>query len=89
MPIKQKSQEITKYLLSLFFFLPLLVHSQNQPGIPKPSGPVDLNDTSDLVIYIIIPAIILILFLVFRKRIFKIKEEKQERLQKDREEKGN
>lgn len=89
MPVLQKTQEIAKYLLSLFFFLPLLVYSQNQPGIPKPSGPVNLNDTSDLVIYIIIPVIILILFLVFRKRIFKIKEEKQERIQKDREEKGN
>ncbi len=89
MPINHKTQVITKCLLSLFFFLPLLVYSQNQPGIPKPSGPVDLSDNWDLVIYIVIPAIILILFLVFRKRIFKIKEEKQERIQKDREEKGN
>lgn len=85
MPDIQKTQEIAKYLLSLFFFLPLLAYSQNQPGIPKPSGPIDLNDTSDLVIYIIIPGIILIVFLVFRKRIFKIKEEKQE----GREEKGD
>lgn len=87
MLVNHKTQVISKCLLSLFFFLPLLAFAQNQPGIPKSSGPVDLNDTSDLVIYIIIPAIILILFLVFRKRIFKIKEEKQERIQKDREEK--
>lgn len=52
--------------------------AQKSPGIPMPSGPIDLSKTSNLVIFIIIPAIILIVWLIYRKRIKKIKEEKRE-----------
>ncbi len=76
-----------QFLLFTLNFFPLLAYSQNQPGLPKPTGPVDLSDTSDLIIFVIIPAVILILFLIFRKRIIKIKREKQERLRDNNEEK--
>lgn len=73
-------------IFMLLCCFPTLAFAQNQPGLPKPTGPVDLSDTTDLVIYILIPVIILIGFLIFRKRIIKIKKEKRERLRKEMEE---
>lgn len=73
-------------IFGLTYLFPLFTFAQNQPGIPKPSGPVDLSEDSDLVIYIVIPVIILILFLIFRKRINRVKEEKRERFRKKMEE---
>ncbi|SDC55563.1 hypothetical protein SAMN04488104_1001219 [Algoriphagus faecimaris] len=82
-----KSIKLASLIFGTIFFLPLLSFSQKQPGIPGPSEPLNLSDKSDLVIFIIIPVIILILFLIFRKRIFRIKEEKRERMRKEMEEK--
>lgn len=53
-----------------------------------PRGPVDLSETSNLVIFIIIPAIIIIAFLIFRKRIKRIKKEKNERARINNQEKN-
>jgi len=68
-----------KYFLFVLLFFPILSYSQKQPGIPMPRGPVDLSETSNLVIFIIIPAIIIIAFLIFRKRIKRIKRIKKEK----------
>ena len=76
-------------LLSIFSILmsviPSVAKAQKSPGIPMPSGPVDLSETSNLVIFIIIPALILIAFLIFRKRIKRIKKEKREKLKDENE----
>ncbi|SMD41597.1 hypothetical protein SAMN00777080_0122 [Aquiflexum balticum DSM 16537] len=53
-----------------------------------PRGPVDLSETNNLVIFIIIPAVIIIAFLIFRKRIKRIKKEKNERIKESIEEKN-
>ncbi len=75
-----------KYFFVVLLFFPILSYSQKQPGIPMPRGPVDLSETSNLVIFIIIPAIIIIAFLIFRKRIKRIKKEKNERIKEINEE---
>jgi phosphotransferase system glucose/maltose/N-acetylglucosamine-specific IIC component len=77
-----------KYFLVVLLFFPILSYSQKQPGIPMPRGPVDLSETSNLVIFIIIPAIIIIAFFIFRKRIKRIKKEKNERIKEIIEEKN-
>ncbi|WP_084118469.1 hypothetical protein [Aquiflexum balticum] len=77
-----------KYFLVVLLFLPFLSYSQKQPGIPMPRGPVDLSETNNLVIFIIIPAVIIIAFLIFRKRIKRIKKEKNERIKESIEEKN-
>ena len=64
--------------LLAFFLVPAFSFAQNQPNIPKPRGPIDFSQTSNIVIFVIIPAIIIIAFLIFRKRIWKVKQEKKE-----------
>ncbi|MFC3417380.1 hypothetical protein [Algoriphagus hitonicola] len=86
MPLILKTIERITLIFGLSYFLPLLSYAQNQPGLPKPTGPVDLSEDSNLVIYVIIPVIIIILFLIFRKKIIRVKEEKRERFRKKMEE---
>ncbi|WP_439489621.1 hypothetical protein [Algoriphagus sp.] len=75
---------ITLTLSSLFTFLlmPLSVYSQKQPGIPRPTGPIDFSQTSNQIIFVLIPAIIIIAYLIFRGKIKKVKQEKKDRLKK-------
>lgn len=84
---REKIIDRIRPVFMLIWLFPIVASAQNQPGLPKPSGPVDPSETTELVIYILIPAIILIGFLIFRKRIIKIKKEKRERLRKKMEEK--
>ena len=72
-----------KYFFVVLLFFPILSYSQKQPGIPMPRDPVDLSETSKLVIFIIIPAIIIIAFLIFRKKIKRIKAAKKEQMKKN------
>lgn len=71
---------LKKILLIPLFLITIIlpVWSQNQPDIPKPRGPVDLSDTSNLILFIIIPAIIIVAYLFFRKKINRIKKEQRE-----------
>lgn len=62
------------------------IAAQQQRNIPRPSEPLDLSSTSNLLIFIVIPLIILILYFVFRKRIQKVR---QEWIEKQKEEKEN
>ena len=72
-----KNTSLSKFLLAIILMIPGKSYAQYQEGIPKPSGPVDLSETSNQIIFIAIPLVILILYLIFRKRIKKIKEEKR------------
>jgi ABC-type multidrug transport system fused ATPase/permease subunit len=66
------------------FILDIPAIAQRQQNIPKPSDPLDLSDTSTLVIFILIPLVILISYFIFRKR---IQRRRQERFEKRKEEK--
>jgi glucan phosphoethanolaminetransferase (alkaline phosphatase superfamily) len=81
-----------KLIIPLSTFITLLfsvaTFAQNQPDIPQPRGPIDFSELNNIIIFIVIPAIIIIAFLIFRKRIFKVKEEQQERL-KDKNQSEN
>ncbi|MDN3690681.1 hypothetical protein [Cyclobacterium jeungdonense] len=59
----------------LSFIAGLQSYAQMQPGIPKPRGPVDLSDTSNLVIFIILPILVIIGYFFWRKAMKKRKEE--------------
>ncbi len=72
----------SSFLLA-FLLIPSISYSQIPKGIPKPTGPVDLSETSNVIIYVVIPAVIIIAFLIFRKRIFKVKREKRERMKNE------
>ena len=61
---------LTLCLLSIF---PNGLMAQIQEGLPKPTDQIDLSDTSDLVIFIILPILVLILYLFWRKSIKKRK----------------
>jgi LPXTG-motif cell wall-anchored protein len=45
-----------------------MIFVQIPQDIPNQSTPIDLTSTTDLVLYIILPAIMIILFLILRKR---------------------
>lgn len=88
--MKNRLRQFLKSTLPLFLLvmIPFLSFGQKRPDLPKPQGPIDLSDPTNILLYIIIPAIILIAFFVFRKRIFKVKEEQKERL-KEKNQEGN
>lgn len=70
-----------KYLLKNTFFTAILfmaslvyAFGQKQQGIPQPRGPIDLNDTSNIVIFIVLPIIVIILYFVWKRATKKRKE---------------
>ncbi|WP_153231800.1 hypothetical protein [Algoriphagus machipongonensis] len=71
------NKKISAFLLSMIFLIPGISFAQYQEGIPKPSGPIDFSETSNQIIFIAIPLVILILYLIFRRRIKKIREERR------------
>jgi hypothetical protein len=71
---------VSNLLIVICLLLPSMSYAQYQENIPKPSGPVDLSKTSNVVIFIVIPVIILVLYLIFRRRIGKVKKEKYDRM---------
>ena len=71
-------------ILFAILLIPGISYSQIPENTPQPTGPVDLSSTSDVVIFIVIPVVILIIYLIFRKRIGKVRKEKSERIIKDK-----
>jgi hypothetical protein len=63
--------KLMKPFLSLLILIgaTLTAMAQNQPNIPKPRGPLDMTETSNIVIFLVIPIIIVGFYFVFRKRI--------------------
>lgn len=76
------------YFLLAFLFIPFLSYSQKQQDIPRPRGPIDLSETSNIIIYLVIPAIIIIAFLIFRRRMKGNEEEKKEGIKKRNDERN-
>lgn len=56
-------------------FLTEQTYGQKNPDIPRPRGPVDLSDTANLVMFIILPALVIIGFFFWRNAAKKRKEE--------------
>lgn len=75
--MKQLLNFLKPHLLTSFilFLAGSQAYAQVQPGIPKPRGPVDLSDTSNLVIFIILPILVIIGYFFWRKAMKKRKEE--------------
>jgi hypothetical protein len=63
-------------LLIGFLLIPQVLYSQIPRDLPRPTGPIDFSETSNMIIFAIIPAIIIIVYLIFRKKIKKVKQEK-------------
>nr|MBI1229345.1 adenylosuccinate synthetase [Cytophagales bacterium] len=40
--------------------------AQKQPGIPRPRGPVDLSETANLIMFIILPALVIVGYFFWR-----------------------
>lgn len=57
------------FSLLLVFVSTMAAMAQNNPNIPKPRGPLDMTETSNIVIFLVIPIIIVGFYFVFRKRI--------------------
>lgn len=70
---------IQTILVLLFLVSSFPAMAQKQPGIPQPRGPVDLSDTSNLVIFIILPLLVLIGYFFWRKAVKKRKEDEDNR----------
>lgn len=53
-------------IIPVSIFLPLL---QIPTEVPKPqnNSPIDLNNTADIIIYIVLPIVVLFLFVIVRR----------------------
>jgi hypothetical protein len=75
---KHKKNSIKIIVLTILSFgLSLKLYAQTQPDIPKPRGPVDLSDTTNAVIFIVIPILIFIFYLIWRREMKKRKEREE------------
>lgn len=74
---------IGKELKLLVSFIALIwmaigqVFAQMQPDIPQPRGPVDLSETANLIIFIILPALVVIGYLFWRRAMKRRRDEGQ------------
>ncbi|RAR46856.1 hypothetical protein [Flavobacterium lacus] len=58
-----------KKIIGLFLvFVSGLIFAQKPSGIPSDTGKVDLSETSDVVLYIVIPAVVVILYFIWKKQ---------------------
>ena len=62
-----KNQKMKTVLVFLLFFLN--IHSQIPREVPHPKNntPIDIHKTEDVIIYIVLPIIIVILYILGRK----------------------
>ncbi|WP_199856440.1 hypothetical protein [Lunatibacter salilacus] len=59
----------------VIFLGAFLSYGQKQPGIPRPRGPVDLSETANVVMFIILPALVVIGYFFWRSAMKKRREE--------------
>jgi hypothetical protein len=58
-----------KKCIGLFILLTsVLLYAQKPSEIPGYTGKIELSKTSDLIIYVVIPVVIIILYFVWRKQ---------------------
>jgi uncharacterized membrane protein len=75
---KHKKKSIKIFVLAILSFgFSMKLYAQNQPDIPKPRGPVDLSDPTNVVIFIVIPILIFIFYLIWRREMKKRKEREE------------
>lgn len=79
LPSISSFQKQTFLLLSFFYILfsPVVI-GQVPQGIPKGNGPIDFSSTANVIIYIVLPAIVLIGFIFWRVAIKKRRREEEE-----------
>jgi uncharacterized BrkB/YihY/UPF0761 family membrane protein len=61
-------------MVFFLFTLSFSTMAQVQRGLPKPSDPIDLSKTSDLVIFVLLPALVIIFIFLWRRAIKKRKQ---------------
>ncbi|HRE79244.1 MAG TPA: hypothetical protein PLL09_15610 [Flavobacterium sp.] len=57
-----------KYIRLFILLISGFVFAQKPSEIPGDTGKVELTETSDVIIYILIPVVVTILYFVWRKR---------------------
>jgi len=63
----------------IILFCGLLSHftyAQKQPGIPQPRGPVNLSEPANVVMFIILPALVIIGFFFWRAAVKRRQDDK-------------
>ncbi|MEX2513828.1 MAG: hypothetical protein WD398_13065 [Cyclobacteriaceae bacterium] len=68
----------TFYTVFIFIASLTVAFGQKQPGIPQPRGPVDLSDTSNLIIFIVLPIIVIIAYFFWRSAVKKRNRKREE-----------
>lgn len=62
-------------LVPLWAYLSPYTYAQKNPDIPKPRGPVDLSETANVVMFIILPALVLIGYFFWRSAMKKRRDQ--------------
>ncbi|HLT07635.1 MAG TPA: hypothetical protein VK014_08920 [Cyclobacteriaceae bacterium] len=70
-------QKLTFLLVSFFYILfsPSVI-GQVPQGIPKDNGPIDFSSTSNVIIYVVVPVVLIIAFIFWR--LYNRKNEREE-----------
>jgi uncharacterized BrkB/YihY/UPF0761 family membrane protein len=60
-------QKLTFLLVSFFYtlFSPSVI-GQVPQGIPKDNGPIDLSSTSNIIVYVVLPLVVVAIFVIWR-----------------------
>lgn len=72
-------QKLTFLVVSFFYtlFTPSVI-GQVPQGIPKDNGPIDLSSTSNVVIYIVLPLMVVVLFVIWRVAVKRRRKNEEE-----------
>jgi hypothetical protein len=66
---------VTFVLVSFLLLLSEATYAQKNPDIPRPRGPVDLSETANVIMFIVLPALVIIGFFFWRIAMKKRREE--------------
>jgi len=74
-------QKLTFLVVSFFYtlFSPSVI-GQVPQGIPKDNGPIDFSSTSNIVVYIVLPILVVLIFVFWRMATKKKRQEEEDGL---------
>lgn len=74
-------QKLTFLVVSFFYtlFSPSVI-GQVPQGIPKNNGPIDFSSTSNIVVYIVLPILVVLIFVFWRMATKKKRQEEEDGL---------
>ena len=75
-----KYQTMRAFIASLLLMVSGLIYAQRPTNIPEPSEPFNVFESAEnIIFYIVLPVIIIVLYIIWRRRISREKEKETDK----------